>query len=187
MISTLLPNSNSVEFVARRSIIYRLINSGDFFDRLVQNEQIQRWLEKVYRASYIYLAVSIHSIVDFSLVKHRNNDSDETVISTRQLSPGDRIIGVQYRRLKFKPINSAEHEVPTLENGRWRKYDCNYTRGDDSDILEATLDGGIELEDLDDEYTYQVYRSDLTGENFILLVRISFKLDADERMTTMGL
>ena len=173
LISGLFPNS-SMEFVAQRSIKYTLINSGDYFNRLIKNEAIQRWVERVYRKSYIYLAVSIHSIVDVSVITDRNSNTVDSILTTRQLSPGDRILAVQYRKLRIRAFDSGSNEIPELENGRWKKYDYHGIRGGEKDSLEATLDDNIDLTDLEDEYRFEIYSSDETGENYVLLVCISY-------------
>ena len=173
LISGLSPRNHSIEFVVRRSIQYTLLNSGSFFNRLVNDEATQRWLESVYRKSYVYLAVSIHSIVEFAPIGNSSSDSVDTILASRQLSPGDRIIGVQYRRLRFKSFKSAGNQVPALGNGRWKKYDLDNThRGDEDDSLEVSLDDHVDLDDLEDEYKFEVYSSDGTGENYVLLVFI---------------
>jgi len=172
LISGLFPNNGSVEYVARRSIVYKLLNSGAFFDRLTKGEAIKRWLESIYRRSYVYLAVSIHSIV-LSVIGDKSNDLANTVLTTRQLSPGDRIIGVQYRKLQFRSFNSRTDPTATLNCGRWKKYNRdNVSRGDEDDILEASLSDHSDLDGLDDEYQFEVYTSETTGENFVLMVKI---------------
>jgi nucleoside phosphorylase len=188
LISGLSPGNRSIEPVVRRSIQYTLLNSGSFFVRLVNNQETQQWLERVYRQSHVYLAVSIHSIVDFAAIGNGTNDSVETLLASRQLSPGDRIIGVQYRRLRFKSFKSAGNQVPTIENGRWQKYDLDNTdRGNADDSLEVSLDDHFDLDDLDDEFKFEVYTSNESGEKYVLLVCIQLCWTLIVRLTTKAM
>jgi nucleoside phosphorylase len=164
---------HSVEKIAAiRSITYKLLNSGEFFSRLIEDETTRRWLEKVYKRTRVYLAVSIHSVVGFSVVKGNESDSSgatvfpEIDLATRELAPGDWIIGVQYRKLRFRRANI---DTALLEGPCWREYDYDRTRGTQPDVIEVTLDDEFLTDDLKEEYDFETYHSS-TGENYLLLV-----------------
>jgi hypothetical protein len=73
------------------------------------------------------------------------------------LVPGDRIVAVQYRRIKFKGYKSANVDGAFLEKGsRWKKYTgTDVVRGDGEDILEATLEEKPMLDGLGERYTFE--------------------------------
>lgn len=73
------------------------------------------------------------------------------------LAPGDRIIAVQYRRIKFKGYKSDSVDGAFLDNpGRWKKYTgTDVDRGDGEDILEATLEEKPNIDDLTERYNFR--------------------------------
>lgn len=71
------------------------------------------------------------------------------------LIPGERIIGVQYIRLKFKGFKSSATGGVSLDpgDGRWIKYTGNHiVRGDVEDGLKVTLEGKPSVDDLDEYF-----------------------------------
>ena len=99
-----------------------------------------------------------------------NFDSESQLERSNEkfLAPGDRIIGVQYRRVRVQGHNSATMDSPFLDKkSQWRKYyRVDFPRTADNlevDILEAELDeapvvAGIRA-DVPGEFKLDVYHS----------------------------
>ena len=162
------------QWIAKTTKTSKLLNSGDFFKRLIQDEETKRWLESVYKKRDVYLAVGIHSFAD---EVGSSTDSVDTFDAKAAFSiPGNWIIGVRYRRVQVKGFHSSKVDSAFLNhNGRWKKYvvhDPN-REDDETDILEASLDDKSPLDDLTGGYNVGIYCSEETGEHFLLSV-ISF-------------
>jgi nucleoside phosphorylase len=156
--------------VTNRSITYKLLNSGTFFRELIKNEGTRRWVERMHRHSHVYLTVAIHAVkAAFS------NSTMEPNHLVRSPVQGDRITGVQYRKLLIRRFSSltANESVYLQQSGVWKVYDVKGNRGEDRDSIEATL-GNISLDDLEDEYDFELYFSNSTGENYVLLVCFAY-------------
>ena len=100
-----MTSTSDEEAVASRSITYKLLNFGSYFKR--RGDQA-RWIEKIGRSSNVYLVVAIHILA---------NESDPSRVASHNLSPGDRIIGVQYRRIRVRSFNSSKAEATQLDKG----------------------------------------------------------------------
>jgi hypothetical protein len=87
------------------------------------------------------------------------------------LAPGDRIIGVQYRRVNFKGFKSADIGLPHLETkNRWKKYTGgDIVRGDMEDVLEANLESTPTLDGLEELYTFTSFEVDKEEREIILV------------------
>ena len=163
------PGITVPESVARSAKTSRLLNSGAFFKQLLQNEDTRRWLETVHKKRDVYLAVGIHSFLDMPGSVSDDSSDIEGPFST----PGNRIIGVRYRRVRIKRVDSSEGYPPALTYcARWKRYIGNPDRtSGEPDCLEATLDVESPLKDLMDDFEdIDIYHSDETGENFVSLV-----------------
>jgi len=185
LISNLFPGK-SAESISQRSITYRLINSGTFLSRLAVDESVQKWMEKIYRSKAIYLVVSIDSIVDFAPIGQSNAYDDNEMnarLKARKPFPGDRIVSVQYAKLRFEACRSGKSPVPQLGKTRWRKYFMDVReRNEGLDLLEVGLDEDFHLNSLHDEgLEFQVYSltSDPAGEKLLFLVSMFLPHDAD--------
>jgi nucleoside phosphorylase len=168
-----VPQNNSVpEFVVRSARTSRLLNSGAFFERLIQHEDVKRWFESIYRKRDVYLAVGIHS---FSDTPEASAVEDSTPKSSPFATPGNQIIGVRYRRVKLRGFRGSTVGSAFLDRcGRWKRYSRAdpYRGNPEIDILEASLDDASPLEDLQDEYNdyLEVYYDSENGESFADLV-----------------
>jgi nucleoside phosphorylase len=178
------------DLTARGAVTQQLLNSGAFFDRLIQDKEIRCWIERLQGKKDPYLIVGIHALLNFEVTVNLGNESllpnsisaSQSERPTKKfLAPGDRIIGVQYRRLRIEGHSSSSIDSSFLdETTRWRKYynlDFPRTAEDlDVDILEARLDEAPDIaairEDIPVEYEMEVYQSDTgaNGESFIFLV-----------------
>lgn len=157
----------------QKAVSVKLLNSGAVFENMFKVEATKRWIEKVHRISYIYLVVSIHAIVNLSEVGDIASlgRTYESVLATRGLRPGDRIIGVQYRRLRCQKFSSTKVDAAYLErSGRWTQYNRLGNRDDDEDSLDVYLDDDVPLSELKREYDFDVYKSKESGESYILMV-----------------
>ena len=158
------------EYVSKTMQTSRLLNSGDFFKRLIQDENIKRWIEANYKETDVYLVVGIHSFTDIpaSATASVASLDPQAAFSI----PGNWIIGVRYRRVKVKGFYSSKVDSAFLNQcGRWKKYviyDPN-RKDEEADILESQLDDDIALDDLLDGYNVDIYRSDETGEPFLFI------------------
>jgi hypothetical protein len=107
-------------------------------------------------------------------VKAQAQAKTASAMNAKFLAPGHRIIGVQYRKVKFAGWRKADVGSAFLDrNSRWEKYTGDaHTRGEKIEIIEATFDDSNAEKDLKEMgINYKVYRVD-TGEGFdILLVR----------------
>jgi hypothetical protein len=157
----------------------RIINSGTFFERLIRDEDIRRWLELVYKKWDVYLVVDIHSFSDTPGSGDLSDIENPAVLDDGERmspfsTPGNRIIGVRYRRVRFRGFRSSSVDSAFLEHcGRWKKYiDDDENRGNEQpDSLEATLDDRSVLEDLRQGYdSIGIYHAPESGETFVELV-----------------
>jgi len=161
-----------VELVNQRAITFKLLNSGVVFRRILDDEDTKRWLERNWPKAYIYFAVGIHGIIKISANPEADEQSTERLLASRGLGPGDRIIGVRYRKLRFQRFRKAQADEAYLDQGAWwKEYYNNSTQDDDEDSLQVTLDEETSIENLlEDEVDFEVYESQDTGEEYVYLV-----------------
>jgi hypothetical protein len=76
--------------------------------------------------------------------------SHKTDSKTSFIAPGERVIGVQYRKVKFGLFSSHTVEKAFLENNsnRWQMFMGSDRSGSD-DLLEADLEDSMEVDDLE--------------------------------------
>ena len=86
------------------------------------------------------------------------------------IAPGERVIGVQYRKVKFQLFSSNKVETSFLENNpnRWVKL-LGGNRGGYKDILKADLEDTKTLEDLELQVDSEVIEGDVEDEEIVLL------------------
>lgn len=109
----------------RTSITYRLLNSGAVFERLLEGEATIRWLEKFYRKTHIYFSVAMHVIVGPRINSEDNKSCITNTMETSSevrglLVPGDRIIRVRYRRLRFQRFSSKIDAAQLQQKACWK-------------------------------------------------------------------
>jgi hypothetical protein len=72
------------------------------------------------------------------------------------VAPGERIIGVQYRKLKFNRFSSVDLSKAELKSNSWVMFLGDKTHkgitATTGDILEANLDESLTVDDLELEY-----------------------------------
>jgi hypothetical protein len=168
-------------YVGHTAKTSRLLNSGTYFKQLLLDTNTKVWLEEMHKKVAIYLTVGLHSFSDTPGSISDDSSDKEAPFST----PGNRIIGVRYRRVCVKRVNVTDEFSPDLEFcARWKRYIDNPDRDSgEPEYMEASLDGEDALEDaIDDLENVQVdvCHSDETGEDFMLLV-ISFQMELIER------
>ena len=147
--------------IASRSVTYKLLNFGSYFKRLINDEETKRWIERIGRSSNVYLVVAIHILT---------NESDPTRFASHDLRPGDRIIGVQYRRIRLRSFNSSKVDAAQLEKvSLWKMYDLKARRSGDDDSLAAEL-ATTSLDELEDEYEFDMYCSADLDTKYVLFV-----------------
>jgi hypothetical protein len=74
-----------------------------------------------------------------------------TSVNSSLIAPGERVIGVQYRKVKFRMFSSHKIENSYLDSknpNRWQMF-TGGDRGESDDIIEADVDGEMELDDLE--------------------------------------
>ena len=90
-------------------------------------------------------------IMDIGLDAHAGRDLGERISF---IVPGERVVGVQYRKLKFVLLSGKDIDKATLErkSTRWKMF-LGVDRGSEDDIIEADLQDGLTEYDLeiDDE------------------------------------
>ena len=80
--------------------------------------------------------------------------------------PGERVIGVNYRKLRFGLLSGKNADSAYLEQGnRWRMF--YGSRGDDDDILEAGFEDSLNGEELELEEEYEDIAED--DEQFVFI------------------
>ena len=158
MTATSTPDEDAI---ASRSITYKLLNFGSYFKRLINDEETRRWIERVGRSSNVYLVVAIHILA---------NELDPTRVASHDLSPGDRIIGVQYRRIHVRSFNSSKVDAARLDKTScWKIYDLKARRSGEGDSLEAEL-SSTSLDELEDEYEFDMYCGADLDSKYVLFV-----------------
>jgi hypothetical protein len=168
------PEVTVPQSIARSAKTSTLLNSGSFFEKLLQDEDTKRWLETVHKRRDVYLAVGIHSFSDIPGSVSDDSSDIEGPFST----PGNRIFGVRYRRVRIKRVDSLEGYSPALTYcARWKRYIGDPDRASgEPDFVEATLDVESPLQDLKDDFEdIDIYHSDETGDNFVSLVSSLFR------------
>lgn len=147
--------------MANRSITYRLLNSGAVFDRLIEREAAKLWIEKFCRDHSIFFSVAIHAE---NVAQEHLHTQTFSVDATGPI-PGARIIGVRYRKVRFERFNSAEVGSTYLQQGAfWKAYDQMGNRDDLLDSIKVTLDNAISMDDLEDEYNFELHFVDQSRE-----------------------
>jgi len=75
---------------------------------------------------------------------HKNTSSSSFI------APGERIIGVQYRKIKFRLFSSRSVQSAFLENNpnRWKMF-MGGDRASSDDSLEADLEDSMDVDDLE--------------------------------------
>lgn len=181
--------------MAHDAITYQLLNSGDFFERLLQDESTRRWIEKHKdeRARDVYLIVGIHALLNFEInIRAGSEQSTQSVDSTssadsnrssdKTLKVGDRIIGVQYRRVRVQGWSSKDMPAVVVDKKSWWKkyYRLDQIRAAENlevDVLTAELDETPTASDIREEmpsnWRIDVCRSEISGEDFVFLVDLS--------------
>jgi len=173
-------NNSVPTFVVRSARTSRLLNSGAFFERLVQHEDVKRWFESIYRKRDVYLVVGIHSFSDNPELANVSTVEDSAPKSPFA-TPGNRIIGVRYRRVRLRGLRSSTVGPASLDQcARWKRYSRAdpYRGNPEIDILEASLDDTNPLGDLQDEYDdcVEIYYDNETGESFAELVTAHMRI-----------
>ena len=160
------------DFVAKSAKTSRLLNSGDYFQRLLQNDEVKTWLENVYKSHDVYLMVGIHSFSDDPESSMSSNPDDNAPFTI----PGNWIVGVRYRKVRLRVVDNGKIESGFLKTcARWRKYVTpDPHRGDKGgrfgEMLEATLEEDVPFKELKRNHKADIYRPDEMGEYFFILV-----------------
>jgi hypothetical protein len=86
------------------------------------------------------------------------------------IAPGERVIGVQYRKVKFELFSSDKVGTSSLENNpnRWVML-LGGDRGGDQDILEADLEETMTPDDLELEVDSEVIEGDREDEEIVFI------------------
>ena len=101
--------------------------------------------------------------------------SNQTHASTTFFAPGERIIGVQYKKVHFKMFSGDQVEKANLENNRWVMFlgnrGTNQERVDEpalsGDMINASLEESMEVSDL--ELDDGAYRTTVEDDEFVYL------------------
>jgi nucleoside phosphorylase len=163
-----------------RLVTYKLLNSGMYLERMIKEETVRRWLEKVFWRGAVFLTVGIHAIIENSvLASAENSDTNSLAPSLPSQSAGTRIIGAQYRKLRVERFDRNIFNSVYLENRSfWKEYDRG-NRAESPYFYVVEFDENISFGDLHDHYTFEDYRSDETGENYLLMVCIFLLRDSN--------
>jgi hypothetical protein len=94
-----------------------------------------------------------------------------TQTSTTFFAPGERIVGVQYRKVHFKLFSSDPLENAKLESNRWVMFMGDTTRGSEGrtsdSVIEASLEDSIGADDL--EIDGKVHSEMIDDEELVFL------------------
>jgi hypothetical protein len=90
------------------------------------------------------------------------------------IAPGERIIGVQYRKLHFSLFSAVNVEKSNLEENRWVMFlgdrDHRGVLGEKGDVLEADLEESLTMDDLElDDRDEDAYNANVEDEEFVFL------------------
>jgi len=119
--------------------------------------------------------------MDIKLQLHARNARTE---NAKFMAPGDRIVGVQYRKLRLRGLKKDQVGTADLdEHARWETYFGDKTprgpKGVPADVIEVSFDKGgpeADLEERNENYK-EFFFEGKNEEDLILLVSVYFQLD----------
>jgi hypothetical protein len=196
-------------------IVYKLLNSGNIFDKITKDDESKVWIEKNMVRSNIYMVSGVQTVFDAKVVKGEDGksetggglqillsellpgasfpgqelldfkfsgktwDNQGTLVTF--MSPGERIVGIQYRRLGFRPFHSKTLGDAALKEGKWwkRLTSDDKTRGkEEEDAIEvcfgdfnkADIDKENEEEEDDDNTDWKVQEFRKAEENEVVAI-----------------
>jgi hypothetical protein len=101
-------------------------------------------------------------------VSDDNTAGRKKAVATSFIAPGERVIGVQYRKVKFQ-LFSYKAEASFLENNPHRWVILGRDRGGDRDILEADLEDTMTPDDLELDIELEVIEGDGEDEEIVFI------------------
>jgi hypothetical protein len=204
-------NKSIAGVTAPHGAAYRLMNSGNYFERVCQDGKVRAWFERAIKRNFdVYMVVGIITLTDVEVIKNVDASSHidgnvevpiaafltsgissivpggklldsgigggrstHIVKKTSYLAPGDRIIAVQYRKVRYEWFNRHSVDTAFLEKGnRWIVQTAS-DRSELTNVGEEVVDAHLAetscLDDLDVEYEVFTIR---TGEEFILVEQV---------------
>jgi len=164
-----LGSSSSSLFSTPEAYVYTLLHPTDHFVRLCRDPKTRGWMEKAMKNSSVFLVVGLVTVVDaeakMSLEKSRDIkahlDAGKMPVGVEGSSEksqhasmafevsGERVVGVQYRKLKFSLFSSRGLDDAFLEKNpnRWKTFVGS--KGGDDDVLGSDLEEDGDPEDLE--------------------------------------
>jgi hypothetical protein len=213
--------SKSAEHVTSTlATTYKILNSGQFFERIMDDGATQRWLENyVYKKRTAYMVVGLITVLDPKVKADGTTTGEisasadvplgETVApgsslvpvgesldielrvhaqaarteNAKFMAPGDRIIGVQYRKLRLRGLKKKQVTSAVLaEKAHWETYlGDQKPRGpnnEPAEIIEVAFDESAPDEDLEEsnEAFRHYHFEGESDDDFILLVWLQFSV-----------
>lgn len=142
---TFKPNE---EFPDVDETTYTLLNSGEVFNRLCNNDKIRKWLQQTIALKRsVYLVVGIHTVHESSLYKSGSVSPAETALEEVNAEPplgspgaGELVFGVQYRKVQFKFSSQVDNAHLKMGCNRWKVVSLGERGGlSKGDIIEVSL------------------------------------------------
>lgn len=189
---------------------YQLLNVTLNFEKIFDDDNVKRWLEKVVlTGAKVYMVVGLHTIQDASISLNRDTSTDfgggiqvpitdsvvpgtsalpeggelldvklegghtsKSSLGASFVTPGERIIAVQYQEVAFK-ISSSRSTKSIADAGvkkktAWKTFGAARGGRDDIDTLEAILAEETTADDMEEDVEFQAMSTE-DGDLFVIL------------------
>jgi nucleoside phosphorylase len=145
--------TTSIEIASSASKVYSLVQPIMHFRQLCKDIDARKWIEIMRKIRPIFLIIGIVTVRDATVTQGRHQSSGledvaaPTNVDLRFMAPGERVIGIQYRRVKFRILSSSKIDTASLMQNQWKML-LGGDRGGSDDVLEVSVEEPIRQEDL---------------------------------------
>ena len=143
------------ELVPAASKVYSLVQPILHFRRICKDKDTREWMENMRKYYPIFLIVGLVTVIDIAVLCQ---GSHNVAIDIYFVAPGERVIGIQYRKVKFRILSSSQLDKAHLEDNQWKLLGTD--RAGSDDVLEADPECLPSINDLslgsvgEDEFMY---------------------------------
>jgi nucleoside phosphorylase len=143
-------------FQASETTLYTLSHPTEYFKQICDDPKARFWIEEANQDTPVFLVVGLITLKDTTITSSNTSSF---------FAAGERIVGLQYRKLRFSLFYSHENRRPRLGSSQWEMSFGNVRFGGTEQMIEVGLVDEMQVEDLELSMTDW----DVESDDFVIL------------------